>query len=633
MKYLFLIVYLLPFTLSAQQYAVASISAQLKENAHAVVRRHDTEFTVKNVGEATMKVTGAITVLDEKGESHAILAVPYNKFTKVNDIEAQLYDATGEKVKRLKRADIESYSTNDGSNSIDDSFVKYAVLKHQSYPYTVAFSYEYSTKNMMFYPKWSPYPRRREGVSVEQSSFSVSMPQALQLRYKELLLPSPVNMTNYTDRTLYSWQCKDLKAIENEPFGPDLTDIIPQVFTAPTQFEVEGYQGNLSTWSDLGRFYGQLNQNRYALPEQLKNTIKAKTSAAKTPTEKIKKLYEYLQANTRYVSIQLGIGGWQSMKADEVAAKGYGDCKGLSTYMKAMLQEIGIPSHTALVLAGDDETDIKTDFPSFQFNHLFLCVPLQKDTIWLECTSQNNPFGYLGNFTSDRHVVLITDEGGRLIKTPSYRSGDNRQLRSANIQLFDDGNATAVLATTYSGTQQDEHADAMHNLTSDEQKKWLYQTLNVPSAEITQFDFKETRDKIPYIEEKLTISLRNTTNKTGKRLFLTPNLFNRHQSVPLISTDRKYNLALSQAYQDLDSLTFEIPDHFTVEYLPEPTTIRSDFGKYESSVKQKGNSITYIRRITMEKGIFPAAAYNGWVDFRKKIVKADKNQIVLVAKE
>lgn len=34
----------------------------------------------------------------------------------------------------------------------------------------------------------------------------------------------------------------------------------------------------------------------------------------------------------------------------------------------------------------------------------------------------------------------------------------------------------------------------------------------------------------------------------------------------------------------------------------------------------------------MFKGLHSAASYNEWVDFRKKIVKADKNQIVLIAK-
>ena len=114
----------------AQKYPVSAIPADLKEKAHAVVREHKTTFTVKDIGSATTKIEGAITILDEKGEVHTTLMIPYNKFTKVNDMEAQLYDETGKKIKSLKRADIENIGGSSGANSIDDSFVKYASLTH-----------------------------------------------------------------------------------------------------------------------------------------------------------------------------------------------------------------------------------------------------------------------------------------------------------------------------------------------------------------------------------------------------------------------------------------------------------------------------------------------------------------------
>lgn len=144
---------------------------------------------------------------------------------------------------------------------------------------------------------------------MEKSRFVVSMPKGLKLRYLEQNMPAKANVTTQEDRMVYTWEVNNLKAIEAEPYAAELSRLLPCVYTGPTEFAVDDYRGNLSSWADLGRFYGELNKERYTLPAQTVVMLKEKVKPLKTTPEKIRFIYEYLQGSTRYVSIQLGIGG------------------------------------------------------------------------------------------------------------------------------------------------------------------------------------------------------------------------------------------------------------------------------------------------------------------------------------
>lgn len=627
-----LILIIISFQALGQGFSAATIPAELKDKAHAVVRNHETEFYVKDIGEAVMRIKGTITILDEKGTGHANLVILYNKFTKINNIEARIYDANGKQVKKLKRDEIESYSTSSGQNSVEDNYVKIASLAHSEYPYTIDYSYQYTDKNMMFYPNWNAVLDNAEFTAVEKSSFKVSLPAGMELRYKEQNMPAKVVVNTEDKRVSYSWSVSNIKAIERELYTSHYSEIMPTVYTAPSDFKVEDYTGNVKTWDDIGRFYGSLNVDRDKIPTDLSAKLKDLVKNEAEMANRVKKIYEYLQSNTRYVSIQLGIGGWQSMKASDVASKGYGDCKALTNFTKAMLKEVGIKSYVALVRAGDSRAEIQADFPSFQFNHVILAVPTEKDTLWLECTSQNNPFGYLGSFTSDRNVVLVTENGGRLIKTPTYLPNDNQLVRKAIIELKENGEAIADIKTEYTGLQQEIYAEVAHSLNNSDQKKWLLKNLSLPSVEIINYSFKERKEKLPVVEEELNLQLRNIANKSGTRLFINPNILNQQRNLPIVNANRKTALKLDDNYLDIDNISFKIPKGYTAEYLPEAIKIETKFGSYSANVQIKDDMLVYNRRLSMFKGLHSATSYNEWVDFRKKIVKADKNQIVLIAK-
>lgn len=615
--------------LAPQAFALGSTSlSELSKEANAIIRSEETVFTVNSINSGTLRFKTTITILNENGDHRATLYVPYSKLSKVSHISGTSYDRFGKRLKKLKNSDIKDVSAISSISVYEDSRVKIASLEYSVYPYTVEFEYEVSQSNMMFYPRWMP--QDEENLSVEKASLQVQVPLNAKLRYLESNLPQKVEVTNSGTHQIYNWQVSNLKPVEYEPYGPGFSELVPMVLTAPSEFEVDGYKGSMETWKDFGLWQHKLNQGRGELPAETVAKLKTLTANAKSTEEKVRLVYDYMQGKTRYVSIQLGIGGWQPFEANFVDSKGYGDCKALSNYTQAMLQAVGVDSYYALINAGEGKADIRTEFPSSQFNHVILCVPMPQDTMWLECTSQTEAAGYNGSFTGDRHALLITPDGGKLVKTTAYNATDNQQIRSIKVQLDEKGSGTASVNTRYTGIQQETRDQLIANRKPEDQRKWLYENTTAPPFEISKFSFAQQKDRVPSIHENLELSLRQCATLSGKRMFVNPNLMSKWTHVPNQKEKRLTDVVRVMAYVDVDTVEIEMPVGYSVEYLPRQVQHKSVFGEYTASVEVDGQRVTYMRRMQMNKGRFAPETYAQLVEFYNNVIKADAEQVVFV---
>jgi carbonic anhydrase len=495
----------------------------------------------------------------------------------------------------------------------------------------VQYEVEIKYNGTLFFPVW--LPREDENFSVEQSSISIVCPLSYTIRYKAFNYTGEPAQTTEKDKKIMTWQTSGLPAIEDEFASPSWYELNTVVLFAPTEFEIQNYRGSMNNWQEFGKFVYSLKQGRDQLPDNIKQAVHQMTDNITDPKEKIGKLYEYMQKNTRYISIQLGIGGWQPFDAKYVATKAYGDCKALSNYMYSLLNEAGIASSYTLIKAGRNANKVMADFPSQQFNHVILCVPLQKDTVWLECTSQTLPAGYLSDFTCDRYALLINEDGGSLVRTPKYGMKENLQTRHITATLDEEATLHVKAFSRYGGVQQDKYHELINNLSKDKVKEQLHEELDFATYEISSFDYKETRSSLPAVEESLDIVVSNYASITGKRLFIIPNVMTRtHRKLPADSA-RKFDLELGFEFKDVDTVEINLPAGYIAESMPQDVSVNSKFGKYNCSVRLSGNQLIYYRSIEHNGGRFPAKDYAELVKFYETIYKADRNKVVLVKKE
>jgi hypothetical protein len=611
------------------KYRVADIPRILKENARSVVRNEEIVLNVKSISKATVNVTYAITILNKNGLVDADFTEVYDKFSKISEIRGRIFDENGEQIKKIPRDEILDYSAISGFSIYESNRVKYIDPKFRNFPFTIEYTYEKSWDGLFSFPSWTP--QTKFNVSVEKSSYKAIVPKSINFRYKEQNISTKVIQTSDAESNLYYWEVKNLKALESEPYSVPNQEIFPKLIAAPADFKIEDFQGNMTCWENFGKFISLLNEGKNVLNDELKKQLNDLVAGTPGDYEKVKKIYEYMQSRTRYVIIQIGIGGWQPFDAATVHRLSYGDCKALSNYMKTMLEAVGIKSCYCLVNAGGTAPPMIKDFPSSQFNHAFLCVPMKNDTLWLECTSQRVPCGYLGDFTDNRDVLLIDNEKSKVVHTKKYSSKENLETHNSHLKINEDGSGSAEICNSYIGLR---YSNILPTYLADDadKKRKISDRMKFPNFQILNFKYKENKSIIPSVEENLRVNFQNYLTSMNDRYFISLNYSNRIENAPCSMRSRKTDIFIRRSSIDVDTTFIELPPSLKPENLPNPITITNKFGGYNSKIEYSENQLRYIRNFELNEGKYPAAEYTDFVDFFDKIASADARRCALIKK-
>ncbi|MES2847502.1 MAG: DUF3857 domain-containing protein [Bacteroidota bacterium] len=626
-----IIISFLSFMVKAQEYSALLIPDSLRKGADVVKRYEEFVLTIKSPAKYTLYEKHVYTILNEAASHYGVYTTHYDKFCSINAVEGKLYNMMGKEIKHTKKKDWKDNSAYDGFSLLSDSRYKENEFYSSDYPYTVAYEEEDDHDGTQSFPRWMP--QSSPHMSVQYSKFTIIAPAGYLVRYKQQNFPGKPVITEKGDTKVYTWEIKNMPAIKAEKDAPPLSEIVPVIFFAPSQFEVQGFKGSMATWDEYGKFMYQLIKGRDVLPDEIKKKVHELTDNLKTDKEKITALYNFLQQNTRYISIQLGIGGWQPFEASYVAEKKYGDCKALSNYMIAILKEAGITGKYVEIYAGRSVPPFIEDFPFSQANHVISCVPLGKDTIWLECTNQTVSAGYMGKFTGHRKAILIDENGAKIVNTPVYSIAENTLTRIVKAETDDQGNMIAGINSHYSGLQQDLPHSLLNDATQEEREKYLNSMFNLPTYKVLENKYAEQKGIIPSMSEMLKIQLENYATITGKRMFIMPNVFGGGTDKLIEDTARKYDYVVKDAYRYIDSVEIKIPAGYKPESMPKDISLDTRFGKYSCSFKANADTIIYYRLMDQYSGRFPAKEYNDAVKFYAQVFKADRSKIVLVKSE
>jgi hypothetical protein len=596
---------------------------------NSVIEEWSTSFFLPKPNDLVIKEFFRIKILNEDGYGNAIYYDYYDSFRKIRNLKYTIFDASGNRVKKLSKADAFDVMLNYSYETADARSI---ILEpdYRSYPFTVEVEVEIAFNGFLAFPVWMP--RFTHDLEVKQATLVLECYKDFSFKARELNGVALPVVENRDGMKVFKWSLKNLMPVEKHLTYKSFAADQPKVHLTPFEFTLDHTAGNFASWTDFGEWYFTLNKGRNTLSDKTQKYLtNLQSDFGNDSTGLVREIYKYMQSHTRYVSIQLGIGGYRTIPADDVEKTGYGDCKALTNYMKAMLDYLKIPSNPVLVYAGGDVPEILNDFPSNQFNHVFLAVPQRTDTLWFECTSQTVPPAHIGTFTDDRYALWIDENKSNIIRTPVYSASESVRSRQCAVEISDNGNAELQIAVSQSGFYFDE-VMYYEQLASDKISEYNYRKFHYKDFTIKSFKFNIPDKNVPVLNIEFGLAVNGFGKSIGGKMVL--------PFTVLSPFEKDFNLdyvhkkaEIRRAFTIDEVVSIKLPPNYRVDLLPDGLNESTEFGTIVMTAKtDERNYLHVTRKAVINKGKFEKESFDRFNNFLKKVRTVEQSKIVLLSK-
>ena len=489
--------------------------------------------------------------------------------------------------------------------------------------------YSYTTEELKpflardFLLRW----RVNSGPLVRRSRYVVDLPEGLKARVVEQNLGFAKTSQVVNGRRIDTWAAADVPAVRPEPLAADSNGVTMWItISSPLG------------WNDIGAWYATNAQSRYALSADVERKVAALTAGAKSLDDSIRAVHRWVAQDIRYVSIALGLGGYQPRTPDEVVRTGFGDCKDKATLFVAALAKLGVPAFPVLLNAFGR---VDRRVPSVdQFNHVIAAVKRGGHYEFTDLTADILPYGELPYSEQGQFGVLVHPDGAiEEVTFPKQPLEHNATATSISGALAEDGSFKGAVIETAAGARQIRLRERMRHPLDSAAKTNIANALARSYFEGAQGDSLQAFDGLDLTATPRVRALIRTEKAAfpaGENLILqlpfrpmgslavaARELENAPKRRFSIDPERFWGYGVSQT-----ELRVQLPAGWTAQ-LPKDVTASSAFGSYTAEYRQSGAELTVRHRVAGAGIVQPPERVRDLVNWLRAVAQDDARMIVL----
>jgi hypothetical protein len=606
----------------------------------AVQLLREVELVVTPDGKMRKRLRGAVRILRQEGLVRAGVAAPKDAWHSVMDMQAWLIPASGKHVE-LKFKDAIETSALGGSGEVATDY-RMKVLGFSGATPGAVVGYEYEIEQSPL--EMSDTFAFQDTIPVREARYSLKLPPGWNM-LPTWLNHGAVASAGAAGSQQWQWSLKDIPAVPMEDSMPAWGSVAGHLFLA---FSPPGKTPQLSTWAGIGGWFVELSKDRREASDAMRGKVAELVAGKASELEKIRALAEFAQRDVRYVSIQLGIGGYQPHAATEVFKHLYGDCKDKATLLGVMLKEIGIDSMPVVV--NSERTHVRTDTPpSLQFDHVIIAIRLPRNLqdksllsvagggeerlLYFDPTDELTPLGRIRGQLQGSVGLLALADNSRLVTLPQLPPEQNGVSRTAKLALSEQGVLSGEIKERITGQEAMMQRGFLRSSTRQSDTTKVIEARLAESLSSFQLSNATPRNReaseLP-LEWDYHISAASYARRSGDLLMVRPRVLGIHAAT-LANQDkpRVHDLMLSEPRLHQDEVVIDLPAGYTVDSLPPPLEVEAGFAIYRSRSEVTGSQLKYTRSYEVRDLLVPAAKVVDFLRLHREIARDERAVVVL----
>jgi hypothetical protein len=560
-----------------------------------------------------------VRVLTPAGQRYANVVIQYGSGTDVESIQARTITPDG-KITPVQDSDIFDVSLYPNYIFFSDQRARLFTFPAVENGSVLEYRYRVRMAGHMLWHAWNFQDRSPTLTSrftlVCPAEYAVkSKLYGISIEPKGTKVPAGFKQTTV-------WEAREIPPMPVEFGMPAEREVEARLAIAPLGFQ---------TWDDVAKWYNDLAKPRATAGPRIAGMVAQLTEGVTDDRTKLRRIFEWVQQQVRYMAVEIGIGGYQPHAAEDVCTKQYGDCKDMTTLLCSMAHQAGIDVRQALVSTWQNGKPDTVFASPLQFNHAIAYAPSIGGGLWMDATEKGSPFGELPWYDQGLPVLLIEKDGkGTIVTTPRTLSAGNRSMDQWDIRLDSTGGAFVRGTSWFAGSPAAEQRDDISDVIPSDRRRWMesYLARRCPGAMLDSMRFEGLSPEHDTLQAYYQFRTSMFAVKRGASLFIHPGWVSA-SGLSEYFRSRSRVLPVRFRYGTASELFLRVhlPDGWSM-IAPEPSdSIHSLFGTAHWSSQMRGSELTWRSGYSFEGGDIAPERFSEFRKFLDAMQVGDMREI------